>query len=171
MPIVIADIGGLYWRPDLRLDTFLIGGAFAIADWRWVKNAPVGLALPFLALWCPLAPFTTFLAPVDTAVTALVLATSIAWLVANPGSLISRFLSCPAIVLVGKLSYGIYLWQELFLGPRLRWWSFPALAAVSAASYWLVESPFLRLRNRTRDRRLSAVVRGGSLVAYPAPEV
>jgi peptidoglycan/LPS O-acetylase OafA/YrhL len=171
VPIVIANVGGLYWRADLRLDTFLIGGAFAIADWSWVRNAPVELALVFVPLWCPFAAFIGFLAPVDTPVTALVLATLIAWLVANPHSLASRFLSQRAIVLIGTLSYSIYLWQELFLGPYLRWWSFPALATVSAASYWLVESPFLRLRNRTRDRRLVAAIRGGSLMPHAAPEI
>jgi peptidoglycan/LPS O-acetylase OafA/YrhL len=45
VPIVITNLGGLYWRPDLRLDTFLIGGAFAIADWSWVRNAPVEFAV------------------------------------------------------------------------------------------------------------------------------
>jgi peptidoglycan/LPS O-acetylase OafA/YrhL len=35
-----ADMSPIYMRPDLRLDTFLIGGAFAVADWTWVKSAP-----------------------------------------------------------------------------------------------------------------------------------
>jgi peptidoglycan/LPS O-acetylase OafA/YrhL len=170
VPIVIANVGGLYWRPDLRMDTFLIGGAFAIADWQWVRHAPAALAPLFLLLWCPFGPFTRFLAPVDPAVTAFVLATLIAWLVANPGIPVSRFLSQRAVVLIGTMSYSIYLWQELFLGPLLRWWSFPALAAVSAASWWFIESPFLRLRNRTRGARTMAGIRRGSPMAHPVPE-
>jgi peptidoglycan/LPS O-acetylase OafA/YrhL len=170
-PIVIANVGGLYWRPDLRLDTFLIGGAFAIEDWRWVRKAPVWLALVFLPLWCPFAPFVGPLAPIDTAITAVALATSIAWLVANPESPTSRLLSHRAMVLIGTLSYSIYLWQELFLGPQLRWWSFPALVVVSAASHWLVESPFLRLRHRMWRDVSTAGIRAGAIMAQPAAEV
>ena len=152
MPPVISDPGGLYWRPDLRLDTFLIGGAFAIGDWKWPRTAPVHIVAALLIVWCPLAFNTTFLLPFDTAVTAFAMATMIAWLVANPDSAAGRLLSHPAPVLVGVLSYSLYLWQELFLGPHMRWWSLPAVALVSFMSYGLIERPFLRLRERARVR-------------------
>jgi hypothetical protein len=42
--------GGFYWRTDFRLDTFPIGGAFAIGDCDWVKAAPVYLSFPVLLL-------------------------------------------------------------------------------------------------------------------------
>jgi peptidoglycan/LPS O-acetylase OafA/YrhL len=151
-PIPLFDVGSFYWRTDLRMDTFLIGGAFAIADWSWVKTAPVFLALPILFSWVPLASGSAFLAPLDTVVTAVLLAAVIAWLVANPESAPSRLLSHRMPVMIGILSYSIYLWQQLFVyhRPNLQWWNFAALAFVSSASYLLIERPFLRLRDRNR---------------------
>ena len=121
--IAVTRPGGFYWRTDFRMDTFLIGGAFAVADWGWMKTAPVYLAVPVLLLWVPSAIGISFLAPVDTAVTAF-----------------------------GILSYSIYLWQQLFLVPfaHLSVWNYAGLAVASCASYWLIERPFLRLRDRRR---------------------
>lgn len=170
LPLVIANPGGLYYRPDLRLDTFLIGGAFAVGDWKWVRTAPVSLVAVALIIWCPVAIGTTFLLPIDTAVTAFGMATIIAWLVANPGSAPGRLLSHPAPVFVGILSYSIYLWQELFLGPHAQWWSLPAVALVSLASYRLIERPFLRLRERARTIRGNRGVLDQVGVSRLAPE-
>ena len=144
----IAEAGGFYYRPDFRLDTFLIGAAFAIADWQWVKRAPMLAVLAIIVLWFPFAVGIPVLRPLDTAVTALLLAVSIGWLVGNPQSGAARYLSSPPLVTIGLLSYSLYLWQELFLGPHFAWWSFPALALVSCASYRFVERPALKLRNR-----------------------
>jgi peptidoglycan/LPS O-acetylase OafA/YrhL len=144
----ITRVGGLYWRPDLRLDTFLIGGAFAIADWRWAKRAPVVLIVFALCLWCPFAPFAGFLAPIDTVVTAFLLGILVACLVANPAAAASRLLSCKPVRIIGEISYSIYLWQELFVRFQIHWWTFPALALVSGASFRFVERPFLAKRYR-----------------------
>lgn len=57
------------------------------------------------------------------------------------------------LVWLGKISYGLYLWQQLFaFGERARPWYFPLLAVVVAgASYYLIEQPMIRLReNRVR---------------------
>jgi peptidoglycan/LPS O-acetylase OafA/YrhL len=59
-------------------------------------------------------------------------------------------------VLVGQISYGIYLWQQLFLGPLLPGIRsiriFPvgllATLAVATASYKFLEKPLLRLKDR-----------------------
>lgn len=66
-----------------------------------------------------------------------------------------RLLNFSGIVWLGKISYSVYLWQQLFsFGPKARAWYFLFLPfALGAASYYLVEQPMLRLR----DRRKSAV--------------
>ena len=60
------------------------------------------------------------------------------------------------MVHIGVVSYSIYLWQMLFLAPENHSWTgrFPLnLGCVLLAahlSYWLVEKPFLNVRNRFR---------------------
>lgn len=63
------------------------------------------------------------------------------------------------IVWLGKISYGLYLWQQLFaFGDHRRPWYFVLMAVgVAAASYYLVEQPMLRVRERVAVRRAERV--------------
>jgi peptidoglycan/LPS O-acetylase OafA/YrhL len=69
-----------------------------------------------------------------------------------------RWLEHPLLGAVGIGSYSLYLWQQVFLNPyQARWWtSFPQnllLAACAAtASYWSIERPFLRIKDRLQGR-------------------
>jgi len=74
---------------------------------------------------------------------------------------VGRVLNWQPIVWIGTLSYSIYLWQQPFLlSPRLQL-SFPlamvCILLVASASYYIVERPFLRLKDSfepvTRSRR------------------
>ncbi len=81
-----------------------------------------------------------------------------------PAGRLGRLLNSRPFTLVGMMSYSLYLWQQPFLQPAVPgkdlafWLRFPQnlvfAAAASAASYYLVEKPFLRLRERLVDRRL-----------------
>lgn len=66
-----------------------------------------------------------------------------------------RILNCGPVVWLGRMSYGLYLWQQLFaFGDRARPWYFPFIAVVVAAgSYYMVEQPMIRLRERSVERR------------------
>jgi len=75
--------------------------------------------------------------------------------VADPGSLIGRFLELPALRVVGRLSYSLYLWQQLFFHvDRKGLWfqNFPLniafIFACACFSYYLVERPAIRLGHR-----------------------
>ena len=67
----------------------------------------------------------------------------------------SRWLAWRPLVVIGQISYGVYLWQQLFLGPpipgfeRIR--TFPiglaATFAVAAVSYLCLELPLIRLKD------------------------
>lgn len=62
-----------------------------------------------------------------------------------------RFLNWGPIAWLGRVSYSLYLWQELFCSnPRLHMGYLLALLALGCAalSYYLVEQPMLRLRDR-----------------------
>jgi peptidoglycan/LPS O-acetylase OafA/YrhL len=77
-----------------------------------------------------------------------------------------RVLNWRPVVWVGVLSYSLYLWQAPFLNRYSKgaWAAFPlnlVLAFVFAAgSYYLIERPFLAIRNRVHDRRETAVASG-----------
>jgi peptidoglycan/LPS O-acetylase OafA/YrhL len=141
------DIFDLLQRPDLRLDTFLIGGSLALRPWAFFRKIPAAIAAAAFALWTPLALTFKWTRPLDTALGALLLTILMWWFTAHPHSRTAGYLSTPAMALVGTLSYSLYLWQEIFLGPHIQWWSLPALAVVACASYWIVEKPFLKLRD------------------------
>jgi peptidoglycan/LPS O-acetylase OafA/YrhL len=78
------------------------------------------------------------------------------WVVRHPQSRLGSFLSTPVMRGLGVLSYSLYLWQQLFLTPMNHTLSgsFPlnllACLAAAAASYCLIERPFLSLRRRFR---------------------
>ena len=71
---------------------------------------------------------------------------------------IYRFLNHPAMMEVGIISYGLYIWQQFFLYPApypdgdLWWRAFPQniliTFMVAALSYRLIEKPFLKLKNK-----------------------
>ena len=83
--------------------------------------------------------------------------------------LIPRILNSKPVVLLGLWSYSVYLWQQPFLNRRIQdspLTAFPLnivlAVALAATSYYLIERPVLRLRQRLETRlfpRRSASVR------------
>lgn len=62
------------------------------------------------------------------------------------------------VVWLGKISYSLYLWQQLFAyGEHGKPWYFLLIAlATAAASYYLIEMPMLRVRERQVERQKMA---------------
>jgi peptidoglycan/LPS O-acetylase OafA/YrhL len=80
---------------------------------------------------------------------------AIIWSAASwPATTLGRLLEARPMVFVGVLSYSLYLWQQLFLNPysahwTARWPTNLVLVLLAAlASYYVVESPFLRVKDR-----------------------
>ena len=75
--------------------------------------------------------------------------------VLNPGLLFSRILETSPMRWIGKISYSLYIWQQLFLGtirgplPLGRLQEFPlnivAVFVCAAASYYLLERPLVAI--------------------------
>lgn len=80
-----------------------------------------------------------------------------------------KWLNGRAISVIGVGSYSLYLWQQLFLNPQRDSWvtAYPqnlVLTTLTAlASFWIVEIPFLRWKDR--QRKTSVIERARSLTA------
>jgi peptidoglycan/LPS O-acetylase OafA/YrhL len=80
--------------------------------------------------------------------------------VAYPNGLFARFLETPPLRWVGRISYSLYLWQQMFFNGHFYPWfkplgflqTFPMrwlmLFGCAAASYYLVERPSIKLGHR-----------------------
>jgi peptidoglycan/LPS O-acetylase OafA/YrhL len=92
--------------------------------------------------------------------------------VRHPNTLAGRVLNSSPFVFVGKLSYSLYLWQQLFLNRRSDEFvhSFPInillVIGVSLASYYFLERPFFRLRSRYGSKASDELVEKPS---HPSP--
>jgi peptidoglycan/LPS O-acetylase OafA/YrhL len=71
------------------------------------------------------------------------------YLVRYPQSMVGRFLCLRPVAWLGRISYSLYLWQQVFLTPGLNQtisgrfpFNLAASIAVAAASYYLVERRF-----------------------------
>ena len=81
----------------------------------------------------------------------IAIAVWIDWCLRFPNSWVGRVLNARPIAFVGVLSYSIYLWQQPFLreGSTLRFpLSILCVGAVAITSYYIIERPVLRLRER-----------------------
>jgi peptidoglycan/LPS O-acetylase OafA/YrhL len=78
--------------------------------------------------------------------------------VTRGAGLLDTLLNVGVLAWVGRISYSLYLWQEFFLDPSLdsaytRWpLNLPLAFLVAAGSYYLIERPLLRLRDRLPAR-------------------
>jgi peptidoglycan/LPS O-acetylase OafA/YrhL len=149
---------------DTRLDALVVPAAFAILLQREDLRRRL---TPWLRLW-PLLAFAVF-ALVILGWAPLLQPIALAWSVPffvlgtllRPQSLFARFLELPVMRYFGRLSYSIYLWQQLFFvghfgsplpGPfsHLQRWPMAPITAIACAilSYNFIERPAIRAGHR-----------------------
>ncbi len=115
-------------------------------------QSPLFFLLPVIAIACHASKgWISFDYPVGQTLTNIAIALCIdRWVRYPQGDAFGRLLDAPVVVFVGRISYSLYLWQQLFMG-RDGWLvqRFPLnlLLTVAAAigSFYLVERPFIRL--------------------------
>ena len=126
--------------------------------------------VPIVAVGAGLVPRVSFNLAVGSTLQNIGIALTVDWAVrrvAPSSRFAGKLLDARPLVWIGRLSYSLYLWQQPFVNREgTHWvqaWPFNLLAAVAMAmaSYYLVEQPFLRLRERrarTKIRLIGAAV-------------
>ena len=132
-------------RTDMRLDAFLFAGVLAVALHDGGGQGAVGdmtraltkvltsgwfrlagwMALTAVSAWSLAGSAPAIGTLLQSALLPLLLVSVVLW----PGSAIYRFLEWAPVRWIGRISYGLYLWQQLFLVGH----SQPTLAAAAAA--------------------------------------
>jgi peptidoglycan/LPS O-acetylase OafA/YrhL len=154
-----ASAGRVHYGLDVRADSLLVGAAAGLA-WAggWLPRAGTGLRVAgalavAVLIGCLLRdPSTeTFFYRGGYTLVALAAAVWMTAVLRRPPAPLTH----PALLWIGRRSYGLYLWHY----PILRWFAgrgWPlavgiALSfAVAAASFVWIEQPFLRLKRRYR---------------------
>jgi peptidoglycan/LPS O-acetylase OafA/YrhL len=76
------------------------------------------------------------------------------YVVRFPQTVPGRILNTPVLRHIGLISYSLYLWQNILTGEADKYFplNVAAILACAEISYWAVERPSLRLRDRLRKR-------------------
>jgi peptidoglycan/LPS O-acetylase OafA/YrhL len=150
-------------RTDLVLGGILLGSVFAIALTKEkLRRAAERWLKPWIALLFTAAVYTVLYFHMTRLWNAMLISTYPVLLTAtvlHPDTWLGRLLEWPPLRFIGRISYSLYLWQELFLVPitrdRLHAHGALCLAAAFAcaiASYYLIEMPMIRIGHRVAKR-------------------
>lgn len=163
-----VDPYALYYSTDTRIDALLIGClASMIFSWQSIPNdfyqtklfnsiafSAIVLALLILFNFTYLDPILYY-APLS--IFAFSIAIIILWLSTRENTLIHQFMENKTLRWIGVISYGLYLWHFVMFEFAKKSFDsiwFQAFGGiilaflVSAISYYLVEKPFLKLKEK-----------------------
>ena len=153
-----------HFRTDLRLDALLWGCVFAFLLTDPAQREKLGAQLrwpAWLAIAGILALSIALYSPLSSVWVACLIPILLLGTITHPTWLVSRMLDWAPIAWLGRISYSLYLWQQLFLIPG---WQHPAHAwtrwplnvfaclLTATASYYCIEKPLIRLGRGIADR-------------------
>lgn len=139
------------WPIVLAVSVAALAASRAVGDWRYEIVAGK---------------------PLEAACIGLILASC----VLAPKSIAGRLLESRPMVGLGALSYSLYLWQQPFLDARSHAWyarwptSLGLAVACAVASRYLVERPFLGLKDRWSRGEGRGWLHADPSIAQPAPQ-
>ena len=156
-----GDFGGYPWAASNLAAGCLL--AFVASAMPRIRT-PLGLVMMLGVLLVPLFAANT---PARTLLQLFVLrpvqCLSMAGMLLHVMQTPYKFLNSGPVVWLGRISYGLYLWQQPFCSdPRLRHGYFVTFAIAAAAlSYYCIERPALRWRDRrSKQRRIEEALPG-----------
>jgi peptidoglycan/LPS O-acetylase OafA/YrhL len=166
---VPSAAGGIGYRFETVADSVAAGCILAgTRGWlnmnkyyQKLQSSRIMILLPFSILLISLLAITRFSLWVQFVGLTLVnvgVALCIDWSIKNLKTRVGRVLNSKIFIYLGGMSYSIYLWQQLFLGPeKYMPFSNPIIGLMmvmiaSAGSYFLIERPALWIRRRIESR-------------------
>jgi peptidoglycan/LPS O-acetylase OafA/YrhL len=176
------DPGAVHRRPDMIADTLAFGCLLALngpllrgKKWgRFLTSAPLGfLALITVIACCAVNRLHSEAIVVTYSVEGVCAALMINNLWSRATGAFVRFSSWPVLIWIGRLSYSLYLWQQIFLLPAdmsahattglLARFPGNLLAAFGAAclSYYIIEKPIRRFGYSIMHKSKYSVVNAG----------
>ncbi len=151
------------WFPERwtipGIGPILIGCSFAIINQTW-SRAAIAFRHPFTIslsaiLYCASIWLPVGLHGIHFLIQSTGIGLALVWLIHRPSSMMTRGLEVRFLRYVGQISYGIYIWQGLFLtnGPTGTLWiqQFPQnlmlTFLVATLSFYVIEKPCLRFKD------------------------
>lgn len=165
LPIFFPESAwGLDYRFETVADSIAVGCLLAgTRGWlnsrvlyRKLKGSKLFILVPILVLLFGFLADTRFGFWIQTLGFSLVnvgIAVCVDWSISNPSTKFGSLLNTKILVRIGVMSYSIYLWQQLFLGPardvlfQSYYLNIFMVSLASLASYQMIESPALQLRH------------------------
>ncbi|MGH7541221.1 MAG: acyltransferase family protein, partial [Gemmatimonadota bacterium] len=177
-----ATLPRLKYAPDATFDSILLGcfaGILFVNSWLPLRDArkigALGAAAAVACLAMNVVPMSggvqygVVLPFYSFAALILILAA-----VMVPRSLVNRGLSLRPVVFVGRISYALFLWQQVCIFVLAEWLTVPGAIALAFglayASYVFVELPFLELKRRDRAQLEGQAVGLESSPPVPIPQ-
>lgn len=159
-----------FQRTDMRLDAFFFAGLLAIAlqsDWRQRVSAflntsafriTTALALAGTLVWTVAGSARGL----GTLFVSALLPPIVVSIILLHGSCLYLFLESAPLRWLGRISYGMYLWQQCFFVAHTQAnlgtaaaafpFKFAAVVAIAASSYYLLERPLLKIGRNLSKR-------------------
>lgn len=155
--------GGFHGNIDILaagcLLAFVRGRLHESRIYRQVLGAQPLIYLPFLILIINTLHAHPKIYFIGLTAMNLLIAFCIDAAVTHPEQFAGRLLNTPVLVFIGVMSYSIYLWQELFVKidevPLAFDWMVVRVALIATTSlfsYFIIEKPSLKLRQRFEKR-------------------
>jgi peptidoglycan/LPS O-acetylase OafA/YrhL len=152
-----ASVGQGDWsRSDMCFDGLLVGCFFALALEspqlkRWLaKYLSVGAVAAVIAIILVSGGRTY--TPGGRTIQSTLMPVLIVATILNPQTWLGRLLEIPVLRWIGRLSYSLYIWQQLFAFQKFLpsyALQFVALFGVAAVSFYWIEKPMIRLGYRS----------------------